>query len=229
MSLQDNQDKALTMWKNILSKGVLQYNIILASLFVLFFETLKDFLIDRPLSLYCCDSCEMKDGKNVYKESDTYKREVRSLNKSKKLHASVQWFQKQGALSEEEANLIYKAEKRRNVLVHEFLNFLSEGWNEDNLSLLVEIIFLYQRLDSWWVFNYDFDEDEVPNPETVTQKDCYSSSAAVLQVVKDVILGNDKQYSGWMEQIQEAVRQQRATASATAASQSMDVRQKSEK
>ena len=228
MSLQDNQDKALTMWANILSKEALQNNIILTSLFVLFFETLKDFLIDRPLSFYCCDSCEMKDGKIVYKENDTYKREVRALEKSKILHASVQWFQKQGALSEEEANQIYKAGQRRDVFVHEFLNFLSEGWREDDSSLLVEIISLYHRLDSWWSFNFEFDEDEVPNPETVTQKDCYSLHAAVLQVVKDVILGNDKQYSGWMEEIREAVQRQRAKNPATTVSQSKSEKQEVE-
>jgi len=74
MSLQVRKDKVLKMFENILNKDVLQSNILLMSLFVLFFETLKDFIIDRPRGFYCFDSCEMKDAKFVYKENDTYKK-----------------------------------------------------------------------------------------------------------------------------------------------------------
>ena len=46
MSLQENQDKALKMFENILNKETLQTNILVVALFVLFFEQLKDFIID---------------------------------------------------------------------------------------------------------------------------------------------------------------------------------------
>lgn len=220
MSLQENQDKALKVFENILNKEALQTNILSVAVFVLFFEQLKDFIIDRPLGFFCFDSCEIKDDKFVYKENDTYKQNVRNLDPPRIFHASVQWFQKQNALSENEALTIFKAEKRRNDFVHEFFRTLTEGWREEDSILLGEIISLYQRLDSWWVYNIEFEGDEVPNPETVTQKDCYSLSAAILNVVKDIALGNDEPYSGWMEQIREAVQQQRARARTTAASQS---------
>jgi len=216
MSLQENQDKALKMFENILTKETLQTNILGVALFVLFFEQLKDFIIDRPLGFYCFDSCEIEDEKVVYKENDTYKLKVRSLDSKRIFHASVQWFQKQNALSEEEVLTIFKAEQRRNDFVHEFFRKLTEGWQEEDSILLGKIISLYQRLDSWWVYNIEFDEDEVPNPETVTQKDCYSLSAAILNVIKDIALGNDEPYSGWMEKIREAVQQQRAKARAAA-------------
>jgi len=209
MSLQENQDKALKMFENILNRESLQSNISLVALFVLFFETLKDFMIDRPLGFYCFDSSEMKDGKFVYKENDTYKHAVRGLDPKRIFHASVLWFQKEGALSEDEVYIIFQAEKRRNDFVHEFFNVLTEGWKDEDTLLLGEIISLYQRLDSWWVFNIEFDGVEVPNPETVKQEDCYSLSAAILNVIKDIVLGNDKPYSGWMEQIREAVQRQR--------------------
>ena len=224
MSLQENQDKALKMFENILNKETLQTNILVVALFVLFFEQLKDFIIDRPLVFYCFDSCEIKDGKVVYKENDTYKQKVRNFDPKKIFHASVQWFQERNALSQEEALTIFKAEQRRNDFVHEFLRTLTEGWQEEDSILLGKIISLYQRLDSWWVYNIELD-DEVPNPEEVTQEECYSLSAAILNVIKDIALGNDEPYSGWMEQIRGAVRQQRAKAPATATSQSRDEKQ----
>ena len=78
MSLQENQDRALKMFENILNKDALQTNILCVALFVLFFEQLKDFIIDRPLGFYCFDSCEIKDDKLVYKENDTYKQKRKS-------------------------------------------------------------------------------------------------------------------------------------------------------
>ena len=227
MSLQEEQDKALKMFENILNKEALQTNILGVALFVLFFEQLKDFIIDRPRGFYCFNSCEIKDEKIIYKENDAYKQKVRSLDPQRIFHASVQWFQKQTALSEDETLTIFKAEKRRNDFVHEFFRTLTEGWRKEDSILLREIISLYQRLDSWWVYNFEFDEDEVPNPETVTQKDCYSLSAAILNVVKDIALGNDEPYSDWMEQIREAV-QQKAMTPAIAASQSTDEKKEGE-
>ena len=153
MSLQENQDKALKVFENILNKEALQTNILGVALFVLFFEQLKDFIINRPLGFFCFDSCEIKDDKFVYKENDAYKRNVRSLDPKRIFHASVQWFQKQAALSENEALTIFKAEKRRNDFVHEFFRTLTEGWQEKDSILLGEIISLYQRLDSWWVYS----------------------------------------------------------------------------
>lgn len=208
MSLQENQDKALKVFENILTKETLQTNISLVALFVLFFETLKDFIIDRPRDFYWHGICDQVNGKLVSKESDVYKQKVKSLKK-KIFPASVRWFQNLGVLSEDDAAIIFKAEKRRNDFVHEFFRTLTEGWQEEDSILLGEIISLYQRLDSWWVYNIEFDEDEVPNPETVTQEDCYSLSAAILNVIKDMVLGNDKRYSGWLEQMRAIAQEQR--------------------
>lgn len=209
MSLQENQDKALKMFENILNRESLQSNISLVALFVLFFETMKDFIIDRPRGFFCLDSCEMKDGKFVYKENETYQRAVRDLDPKRIFHASVKWFQKEGALSEDEVYIIFQAEKRRNDFVHEFFNVLAEGWKDEDTILLGKIISLYQRLDSWWVFNIEIATDEVSGKEKITQGDCNSLSVLILNIVKDIVLGNDKPYSGWMEQIRENVQKQR--------------------
>ena len=105
--------------------------------------------------------------------------------------------------------IIFQAEKRRNDFVHEFFNVLAEGLKDEDTILLGKIISLYQRLDSWWVFNIEIATDEVSGKEKITQGDCNSLSVLILNIVKDIVLGNDKPYSGWMEQIREDVQEQR--------------------
>lgn len=228
MSLQENQDKALQMFENILDKNSLRGNIIISSLFVLLFEALKDFIIDRPRSLYCIDTFEMKDGKFIYKENEKYKQKVRALDK-KIFQASVRWFQNHDALTANDVSVIFKAEQRRNVFVHEIMKVLTEGCTDEDASLFSDLVSIYRKLDSWWIFNVEFDPDDVQNPEDVTQDTCYSLSAVLLQIIKDIALGNDQPYSGWMEQIREAVRKQREVKICSTVSQSKSAKQEGEK
>ena len=226
MSLQENQDKALRMFENILDKNTLRGNIIISSLFVLFFEALKDIIVDRPRSLYCIDTLEMKDGKFIYKENEKYKQRVRALD-NKIFPASVRWFQNHDVLTEEDVSVIFKAEQRRNVFVHEIMRVLTEGCTEGDMLLFSDLVSIYRKLDSWWIFNVEFDPDDVQNPENVTQNTCYSMSAALLQVIKDIALGNES-YSGWMEQIREAVCKQREAEFCPTVSQSKSAKQEGE-
>ena len=228
MLLQENQDKALKMFENILDKNSLRGNIIRSSLFVLLFEVLKNFIIDHPRGLYCIDTFEMKDEKFIYKENEKYKQRVRALD-SKIFPASVRWFQNHDALTEEEVSVIFKAEQRRNVFVHEIMKVLTEGCTEEDTLLFSDLASIYRKLDSWWIFNVEFDPDDVPNSEDVTQDTCCSMSAFLLQIIKDIALGNDEPYSGWMEQIREFARKQRKAGNCSMVSQSKAEKQEGKK
>lgn len=81
MSLQERQDEIIAALSNILDKETLQKNITVTSLFVLFFETLKDYAIDKLRDLYCVESVQFKNGKFIYQENDRYKSHVRALDK----------------------------------------------------------------------------------------------------------------------------------------------------
>lgn len=208
MSLQERQDEIIAALSNILDKETLQKNITVTSLFVLFFETLKDYAIDKLRDLYCVESVQFKNGKFIYQENDRYKSHVRALDKDY-FYASLKWFLNHDALTEKDVETVCRAQKRRNVFVHELFHMLFQGIQPEDMQLLTEMAEIYKKIDSWWVFNVEFDPDDVPNAEEVKQEDCFSSSAAMLSVIKDIALGNGEQYSDLIDHIKSAVEESR--------------------
>lgn len=190
MFSQENQAEVLKELNNIFNREALQTNISRIAIFVLLFETLKKMIINKLCIYYNNNKkCEFKRGKIVCREDDSYRKEVRALDSSdgnKIFDASIEWYKKQGVLSDEDAMAILKAKKRRNVFAHELFDSLIKGWTEEDSCLLAEILSLYQKLDSWWVYN-DFSAI-YPDSETVTQEDCHSVSAEILEVIKGMVL-----------------------------------------
>ena len=211
MSLQEEQDKAIQALENLLNRETVYKNIIFSSVFVMFFETLKHFIIWKLKELYCekrigsrnCNNDDFDD----FKETERYKQEVKFLE-GNLLYASTRWFQNHGAINQKEYDTVLEAYTRRCRFVHELFNCLSENISEHDVTLLCAIAEIYYKLDSWWIYNIDF-PDEVPNPETVKQEDCLSSTALFHKMIIDIITGNDNKYTEILEQIRSAIKQQR--------------------
>ena len=206
MSLQEKQDKTIQALDNLLNRETIYKNILFSSVFVLFFESLKHFIVGKLKEMYCESNIGSTDTNNEdFKETERYKKEVKSLG-DKPLYASSKWFQNRGVLNQEEYDTILKAYKRRCCFVHELFNCLSENVSEYDKTLLCAIVEIYYKLDSWWIYNIEF-PDEVPNPETVKQEDCFSSTALFHKNIIDIINGNDKYYSDILEQIRLEIKQ----------------------
>ena len=200
MSLQENKDGFIAIFENISNKETLRKCILFSSIFVLIFECLKDFIIDRPLELYCIYSCRIKEGKIVYEENDDYKQNVKTLDKNP-FSASIKWFQSRGDLTEKDVEIISKAKNRRNVFVHEPLNILVQGVSQDDVMLLSNMADIYKKLDSMWIYNVEDAAGNCSDPESIKPKDCYSLPSALLQIVKNIAIDNEEECSRWMDQI----------------------------
>ena len=101
---------------NILDAERLKPNIHFVSLYVLYYECLKDSLVDLPKSFFC-NHIEFKDGTMHVHESDAYKEKVRKLDKHIE-NASFKWFVSLGAVSEEEYSTF---EKLKNLEIRLFM------------------------------------------------------------------------------------------------------------
>ena len=134
---------------NILDAERLKPNIHFVSLYVLYYECLKDSLVDLPKSFFC-NHIEFKDGTMHVHESDAYKEKVRKLDKHIE-NASFKWFVSLGAVSEEEYSTFEKLRKFRNKIVHELLFNLNEGFTKDEVNYLVELIVIYRKIEKWWI------------------------------------------------------------------------------
>lgn len=171
-----------------------------------FFEIIKHFIIGRLKELYC-DADFNTDKSDAIKETERYKKEVKSLARDP-LYASIKWFQNRGALSQEESDIISSANTRRCYFVHELSICLMEGFSESDITLLHSIINIYYKLDSWWVYNIDF-PDEIASHEKIKQGDCISSTAILHKIIFDVITGNDEKYFDLVEQIQTTINKRK--------------------
>ena len=210
MSIQDAQDESIRQITNLVNKNILQQNIINSALFILFFESLKDLIIDRLYNLYCFP-ISFENKKIIRKETEEYKQEVRSLD-TNIYDASLKWFQNEKAISDSDVQVIKQIEKRRNEIVHELSSVLIVGLSQDDISLLLNVIQIYDNLDSWWIYNFEADLVDIPNPETLEQKDCQSGEAITLHIILYVLYGDADKYADWPEQIKAAVLKKRSQA-----------------
>ena len=188
----------------------LNINIVNSILFILIFESLKNLIIEELRGFYC-NTYNLNENKISITESEQYKQKVRSLNLDNIFYASLQWFQNLGAISESDVEVIKQIEKcRDNAIVHNYFSVLTNGLSQEESSLLSQMIQIYDKLDSWWVYNIAADWDEIPNPESVKEEDCHSMDVVMLHIILDILSGNTNKYADWPEQMKAAIMKKRS-------------------
>lgn len=174
---------------NILDAERLKPNIHFASLYVLYYECLKDALVDLPKSFFC-NHFEFKDGNMHVHESDAYKEKVRKLDKYIE-NASFKWFVSVGAVSEEEYSTFEKLRKFRNKIVHELLFNLNKGFTKDEVNYLVALIEIYRKIEKWWI-----NEIEIPISGDISgpyeSENVISGQGLILEIIQDILLNDGK-------------------------------------
>ncbi|WP_296113393.1 hypothetical protein [uncultured Anaerococcus sp.] len=176
---------------NVLDQKKLKPNIHFASLYVLYYECLKDSLIYLPKSFFC-NHTEFKDGNIIVHESEDYKKYVRKLDNHIE-NASFKWFITVGAVSEEDYFSFEKLRKFRNKVVHELMLCLSDGFSEDEVKYLVELIEIYRKIEKWWI-----NEIEIPTSGDIhgsyDSENVISGQGLILEIIRDILI-NDGEHS----------------------------------
>ena len=203
--MNNTQKKALEMLENVMTAETLQMTVSFASLFVLVFECFKDMVIDRPKSFYCLSTMEFREDKVVYRETEKYKNKVRKLAQ-KPFEASLRWFLEQDVITQEEQERVLAIELHRHSFVHELYNVVHKGISDEDIKLLADLISIYKKIDSWWIYNVEIDWDEIKDPDNVKMDECFSSSLMMIDVMINILLkGESNAYSECLAQIKEAV------------------------
>ncbi len=188
---------------NILDAERLKSNIHFASLYVLYYECLKESLVDLPKSFFC-NHMEFKDGNTIVHESEEYKKEVRKLDKHID-NASFKWFVSAGAVSEEEYFTFKKLRKFRNKIVHELLFNLNKGFTKDEVNYLVELIVIYRKIEKWWI-----NEIEIPISGDISgpydSENVISGQGLILEIIQDILLNDGKNSEALLSEFQKQYR-----------------------
>ena len=203
--MNEAQKKALEMIKNVMTPENLQLTVSFTSLFVLVFECFKDMVIDRPKEFFCTSKIEFKEDKIVYYETEKYKREVKNLAK-KPFEASLRWFANHKVITESDVNKVLSIELRRHSFVHELYNVVHNGISDEDTQLLADLVSIYKKIDSWWIYNVEIDWDEIKDTDNVKQDECISGSLMMIDVMINILLkGEGESYRECLAQIKETV------------------------
>ena len=174
--------------ENLLAEPILKRNVEFAALFVLNYESLKQYVVDQVRGFYA--EAITFDGDEIkYKESDEYKKQVRKLDTQIDT-ASMKWFMDAGAITEQELDLYHTCRKRRNDITHELLKNLSLGFHEKDMELFIDMVHLYQKIDNWWINEIEIPTSADEIPEDYDRNQVVGGQAIILSVVNDIILGN---------------------------------------
>lgn len=80
------------------------------------------------------------------------------------MRASALWFEKMGAISNDDIELLLKLREHRNLIAHELPKVLSTVELDVNLEYFDRILYLVHKIDKWWIreidipTNPDFDD-----------------------------------------------------------------------
>ena len=176
---------------NIFDEKTLKVNIQFASLFVLNYECLKDFVVNQVRGFYS-DSI-IVDGKWIHKESDKYKKEVRALAKHID-DASMKWFIASEAITQEDFKLFQTIRMRRNEITHELLNNLGNGFNDSDIELFGNLLSLYRKIDKWWINEIEIPISTEDIPSDYNQDNVVGGQAVVLSAVNEILFGNQGEH-----------------------------------
>jgi hypothetical protein len=161
----------LENWKSFLNPHTLKGNLIKASMYIAAFELLKDSIINHPKTFFT-DGFN-KDGLII---NENYQKKVLSRNKSP-LYASLDWLKDIGAMTEHDIDIF-------NKLKDELANSIFQGIDEnDYFQLFSDLIELFERIEKWWILNFEFAIDPDINIDQIDEDSVQSGAVVMLDIV----------------------------------------------
>jgi hypothetical protein len=152
-------------YEKFLNPELVKANLILSALYLAAYELLKDSIIDSIRGFF---TLKYVNGK--FEVDEQYNAEVLTLHKDL-LQASCIWLEQMGAINKEEIQEIEKIRKHRNEVAHELPKLLVDSDLNLNIGYFVRIRELLEKIEAWWVKNFeipvnpDFDGIEVDDKD----------------------------------------------------------------
>lgn len=163
----------------------LKSSLIFCSLYIAFFESFKDYIIEEVKGFYTIEY--NKNGNFIDPE---YKENVLNRNKSE-LYACLYWLEEINAVSCDDLAIFDGLKKYRNKLSHEMLDFVFSGDKDELERKLVSLFELRIKIEKWWILNIDISIDPDFSDKVVEEKDVISSSQILYKIIIDILTGNE--------------------------------------
>lgn len=182
--MKEHEANNLEKLINFVNPDILKGNLICCSLYMAFYETTKDYIINQPKSFFT-NGFDSETGDII---SPSYKEKVLSLDSNRSiLKSSLIWFKNNEAISDEDIANFEALRKYRNVIAHEMLDKLYEGLDTNFNKHFEELITLRLKLERWWVFNIEIPTGDFENPQEIKDEEVITSSQMIYNLILDVL------------------------------------------
>jgi hypothetical protein len=190
------KSKALMQWEQFLNPEKLRTNLILASIFIAYYEILQESIIDRIKDFF---ATEWRQGKPV--TSEKYRQQIASRNRSP-VYASLSWLQEVGAIDKSDMAKFEGIKKCRNELAHELRELILNGIELRHIDAFKDLVSLMQKIETWWIWNVEIPTDPEQNDfEDIKQTDIVPGMVLSLKILFDVALGDEKLSKSYYDEI----------------------------
>lgn len=185
-------------WEQFLNPEILKSNLILVSLFIAFFESLKDYLVEQPKSFFSV-GFSSEEGEII---SPEYKEKVLSFDRKNVVNASLLWFKNFEAIKEIDIIDFATLRKYRNKLAHELFDTLFEGLEEtifkENFDKLMA---LRIKLEKWWTLNIEIPTSGEEYEKEITDRDIMTGTEIIHQLFSDMLSGDSEKASFYLNEL----------------------------
>ena len=203
------QENAYRSWTKFLNPESLRSNLIVASMLIAAFETLRNSVIEPLKGFYAI---------GFDAPSPEYAAKVLSRHKSP-LKASLLWFREANAIDDSDIATVDSIREHRNEVAHQLPKFLSTADANVNLEMLVAICQIVCKIDRWWIRDVEMSTDPDMTPErlaSVDDSDISSGNMMFLRMMIDIASGDAEKaavlYNTFVEAAQSMGYNQNTTA-----------------
>ncbi len=192
----NNNTKA--SWEKFLNPQTLKNNLVKCSVYIVFFEKLKESIIEKIRDFYWTGYL---DGKDII--SDEYKKRFYKQGIDI-FDESLNWLVENEAISNVDKQKIIELKDHRNEIAHEMVNFITSIEKDAKESLLLECYEILSKIDKWWIIEVELPtnpESIQLDPESIDYGGIFSGNMVLLQLLYMVYTGNGKKLGEIYEKV----------------------------
>jgi len=188
---------AADAWERFLNPDTLKSNIICASTYIVAFDILKNSIIERIKGFYSVDF-----DKVTFRpiETDRYRKEVLSLNKSP-LYASLQWHKENEVIDHADLDRFEVIKELRNKFAHEMMQFLAGDNSDYSLQPFKDMVHLLKKIEVWWIVNFEMATSPELYPEDLDIEEIMPGPVLSLQLLIQTALGSSVDAHNFYESV----------------------------
>lgn len=168
--------------EDYLNPEKLKNKLIISSLFIASFESLKDYIVEELKFFY-----NIGFSGDKYILSKEYTKDVLEKDKSV-LKASLLWFKDNGVLSDEDLMIFDRLRAYRNKLSHELMRLLFDDLLDNISEDFNKLLEIRIKIEKWWILNIEIPTNpDFDNREEITEDDITTPSQMIYKLILDML------------------------------------------